>query len=147
MALYDIGINIRDKLRAVITDPINRTGGQWIHYESPINIGKTPCVYIEMLPSDRVVRNPGTGEDVMFLSYRIFAFISINDRGYISGTAYNGTHMLDKIIFDIKECLETNNVATGSAIAVLQFERISGHITIGNSKISAYMDYVVEEAN
>lgn len=147
MALPDIGKNIRDKLRLTVTDPIGRSGGQWIHYEPPMNVAKTPCVYIEMTPSRRIVGNPGTGADVMFLSYRVFAFVTINDRGIVSGTSYEGTTLLDEIIGDIKTQLETYNVATGSAISVLQYEGISGHIPVGNKKISMYMDYTVIEAN
>ena len=55
MSIPIIGRAIRDGLRENIVDPLGRPNSQWIHYKrvpaNPSEIGKTPAMYIEPIPS------------------------------------------------------------------------------------------------
>jgi len=126
MNIHSIGKGIRDDLRNNLTDPINR-GTQWIHYDSPTEVGKTPAIFVELVPSPRHDEYVG-GELRHFLNYHIHSIVKDKDQG-VSVTG--GT----TIIMDTGELRDdiTQGIIDRLQIAMVA---ISGAKTIGLTDIS-----------
>ena len=140
-------VAIRDYLRSNFDDPI---GGQrqWIHYdtlegglESP-EAGKTPCVFIERVPSVFGWQGVGSAERIDGIVIDIHSIIRFNDTGSIDGNQYKRNELLDKITQTIDELLLTNATSI-TGIAWVNRISLGGVLKTDMFKISTWR-YIIQ---
>lgn len=120
-------IAIRDYLRDNIEDPIHRPD-QWIHYDTldsgleSIEIGKSPAVFIERVPSIAGFEPVGTAVPLDYILIDITVIVRNKDTGRISNVVItSSTELMDDIIKSIDEQLLTNSTSITGIAWVYRF--------------------------
>jgi hypothetical protein len=149
MDFFNLGIAIRDDLRDHIQDPISRPKpSQWIHYDNPDNVGKTPVIYVERVPSATINLDiVGSGEQRPILNFRVHIIIDINDHGVVDDTPISGNELLDKVTTKVYDFLEDKSFiissSTSSTTYYIKCTNIGGQYPIGNIKKAVTLGYEV----
>ena len=113
MSISSIGNAIKDSLRENLIDPVGRPNAQWIHYKRvpavPSDIGKTPCVYIEPIPSTGGFGIIGTARDYRYVRFWVTIVGSIGDRGMVDGHPVTSPEeLINHVAEKIYDYLTTN---------------------------------------
>lgn len=145
MDIYTIGKGIVDDLRNNLTDPIGR-GTQWIHYDDPSEVGKTPAIFVELAPSPRHDEYVGGGQ-VHYLNYKIHIVVQDKSRGVsVTGgsTIITDTSQLrDDVVQGVIDRLEAGMVAVSGA-KTIGLTDVSGMWNITPNKKAITLSYEVE---
>lgn len=145
MNINAIGRGIVDDLRSNLTDPINR-GTNWIHYDSPSDVGKTPAIFVELSPSPRHDEYVGGGQN-HFLNWKIHVAVKDKDQGIsVTGGSViltDTSELRDDIVQGVINRLESSMVAISGA-KTIGLTNISGLWPIAFHKEAVTLDYEVE---